>query len=204
MSSTWPLASFLQHPRATWGTSPGSIGICLPWQHLMGNFDYKPPSFVYGESLQAHWISDNHPCPGNPLQVPPYCKDRHVDVIPPLKNCVIIIYEEILEEKEISQLENSSARWVSGQGQSKVGMYSFSSGWDKGALICLFSLVLIPSGGFGYLATVIQRPQISQVKSTFSIIASLFPFFGLLPAHLLLPAFPTPPLSPPMSLLLPK
>lgn len=57
--------------------------------------------------MQAHCISDSHPCPSNHLHVPPYCKDRHVDVIPCLKNGVIMVHEEILEEKEISQLENS-------------------------------------------------------------------------------------------------
>lgn len=71
--------------------------------------------------VQAPCVSGSHPCPSNHLQVPPYCKDRHVDVIPCLKNAEIMVHEEILEEKEISQSANSSAQRVSGQGQSKRG-----------------------------------------------------------------------------------
>lgn len=54
MSSTQPPAPFLQHPRAPRGTSPGLFGIWPPCQHLKGNFDYKTPSFLCGESFQAH------------------------------------------------------------------------------------------------------------------------------------------------------
>lgn len=61
-------------------------------------------------------------------------------------------------------------------GPERVWMFDFSSGWDKGALICLFSLCfLLLRGVVASLATGIQRPQISQVKLTFSIISSLFP-----------------------------
>lgn len=90
MSSTQPPAPFLQHPRAPRDTSPGLFGIFLPRQHLKGNFDYKTRILSWwGEfpsPVQAHCISDSHPCPSSPLQVLPYCKDRYVDVIPRLKN----------------------------------------------------------------------------------------------------------------------
>lgn len=57
-----------------------------------------------------------------------------------------------------------------------VGMLSFSSGWDKGALICTyFGGFILPQRAAASLTTANSEvPQIGQVRLIFSITASLF------------------------------
>lgn len=123
---------------------------------------------------------NSHPFQNNRHQIAPYCKDSYEDVIPWLKKTNTVKRWETLQEKNISKLEKFLSTVCLSAGLEQVwdvGMLSFSSGWDKEALICTyFGGFILPQRTAASLAIANSEvPQISQVRLTFSITASLSP-----------------------------